>query len=133
MGCPAFDLVRLFGTCLSGRYRQLHWKELLEQFYAYLVEEVANGEMPYTLEQLNESYRRCLPLGLFFALFDILPFFDEVLKCSEEDKKEKEIDILIEKMECALDDLVVYHERNVKLREQGKVSSTSKEEKGAAS
>ncbi|CAJ0588398.1 unnamed protein product [Cylicocyclus nassatus] len=121
MGCPAFDLVRLFGTCLCGRYRQLHWEELLEEFYAYLVEEVAYGEMPYTFEQLKESYRRCLPMGLFFALFAMSFFFDEVLKCSEEDKRRKQIDILIEKMECALDDLIVYHKRNVKLREHSNV------------
>ncbi|KIH66185.1 hypothetical protein ANCDUO_03485 [Ancylostoma duodenale] len=51
MGCPANDLVRLFTTSLSGKDRQQHWEELVEQFYGYLKEEAVGLEMPYTIDQ----------------------------------------------------------------------------------
>ncbi|KIH66184.1 hypothetical protein ANCDUO_03484 [Ancylostoma duodenale] len=53
MGCPANDLVRLFTTSLSGKDRQQHWEELVEQFYGYLKEEAAGLEMPYTIDQVT--------------------------------------------------------------------------------
>ncbi|VDK76746.1 unnamed protein product [Cylicostephanus goldi] len=89
MGCPANDLVRLFGTCLSGRYRQQHWEELLQRFYEYLAEEVGNNKMPFTLDQLKESYRRVLPVGTFLVLATVAAFFDELSNCPDEDKKKE--------------------------------------------
>ncbi|VDK55956.1 unnamed protein product [Cylicostephanus goldi] len=76
LGGPAGDLTRLFGSCLSGKDRREHWKELLESFYGYLQEEVGGNEMPYTLEQLKESYRRFLPFGGFL----VLPMFGALLE-----------------------------------------------------
>ncbi|KAE9420605.1 hypothetical protein Angca_001922, partial [Angiostrongylus cantonensis] len=52
-GCPAFDLVRVMCTCLSGKDRQEQWEELLNEFYGYLKEECGNREMPYTLKQVR--------------------------------------------------------------------------------
>ncbi|VDN19398.1 unnamed protein product [Cylicostephanus goldi] len=57
MGCPASDLARVFCSCLSGKDRQEHWEELLEEFYNYLEEEIDDGRMPYSLEQV--SYDVC--------------------------------------------------------------------------
>ncbi|PIO63000.1 hypothetical protein TELCIR_15420 [Teladorsagia circumcincta] len=52
-GCAATDLVRVFCACLSGKDRQAHWEELLEDFYDYLKEEMDGRKMPYTLEQVG--------------------------------------------------------------------------------
>ncbi|KHJ88765.1 hypothetical protein OESDEN_11432 [Oesophagostomum dentatum] len=68
MGCGAEDLVRLFATCLSSSDRREHADELLEEFYAYLKEEMGNDGMPYTFEQLKKSYQLFLPLGLFLSV-----------------------------------------------------------------
>ncbi|CAB3397783.1 unnamed protein product [Caenorhabditis bovis] len=59
MGNPAEDLVKIFLSALSGNDAQNRWEELLEKFYEYFKEEVASRghELPYTLEQLKESYK----------------------------------------------------------------------------
>ena len=50
INAPAVDLVRLLGSCLSGKDRHQHWEELLETFYGYLLENLKGSAPPYTLE-----------------------------------------------------------------------------------
>ncbi|ETN71638.1 hypothetical protein NECAME_14155 [Necator americanus] len=116
MGCSAIDLVRLFCSCLSGKDRQEHWEQLLEEIYNYLREEAGDIEIPYTLDQLKESYRRFLPLGAFIVLTMIPLLIESVNKISDEEEKRKNMDAAMEKTECLLDDILHYHERNMKLR-----------------
>ncbi|KAK6040557.1 hypothetical protein COOONC_21940 [Cooperia oncophora] len=65
-GCPVTDLVRMFSACLSGKDRQAHWEELLEDFYGYL--------------------------------------------------KEEGLATIMEKTECLLDDILYFHDRNMKIK-----------------
>ncbi|EPB72377.1 hypothetical protein ANCCEY_08535 [Ancylostoma ceylanicum] len=116
LGCPAEDLVRVFSACLSGKDRQQHWEELVEVFYGYLEEEVGDMKMPYTLEQLKEAYRRFMPTGAFMIVPMIGPMFDILCKSPDEEQRKKSLDIVMEKIECLLDDLLYYHERNTRLR-----------------
>ncbi|RCN43603.1 hypothetical protein ANCCAN_10374 [Ancylostoma caninum] len=116
MGCPANDLVRLFTTSLSGKDRQQHWEELVEQFHEYLKEEAAGLEMPYTLEQIKESYRRFLPMGAFMSLPMAGHIFEIVCKNPDEEQKKKYLGIVVEKISCLLDDILYYHERKMKIR-----------------
>ncbi|PIO60552.1 hypothetical protein TELCIR_17949 [Teladorsagia circumcincta] len=88
-GCAATDLVRVFCTCLSGKDRQAHWEELLEDFYDYLKEEMDGRKMPYTLEQLKEAYRQYFPIGAFMVVPMIGPYFEMVCKSCDEDSKKK--------------------------------------------
>ncbi|KHJ75023.1 hypothetical protein OESDEN_25361 [Oesophagostomum dentatum] len=118
MGCPAGDLVRLFSTCLSGKERQRHWEELVEEFYGYLKEEVGNSRMPYTLEQLKESYKQFIPLGSFLVVTMIQPMYDTACKNPNEEQKKKIVEDINEKMECLLDDIIFYYERNLKLKRE---------------
>lgn len=115
-GCAATDLVRLFAACLSGEDRREHWEELLEDFYGYLKEEVAEKEMPYTLEQLKEAYKRFLPIGGFLIVPAIGPLFEVILKTTDEEYKKKCLETVMEKLECLLDDMFFYHDRNMKIR-----------------
>ncbi|KAE9420636.1 hypothetical protein Angca_007387, partial [Angiostrongylus cantonensis] len=115
-GCPAVDLVRLMSACLSGKDRREHWEELLEEFYGYLKEECGNREMPYTLEQLKESYRRFFPLGAFMIIPIIGPLFDIICKKQDEHQKQKSLEVVMKKTEHLLDDMLHYHERNMELR-----------------
>ena len=57
LNTPAVDLVRLLGSCLSGKDRHEHWEGLLETFYGYLLEYLKGSPPPYTLEQVWQS--RC--------------------------------------------------------------------------
>ncbi|KAL6744215.1 hypothetical protein Aduo_017173 [Ancylostoma duodenale] len=116
MGCPANDLVRVFSACLSGKDRQQHWEELVEVFYGFLKEEVGDMKMPYTLEQLKESYRRFMPTGAFMIVPMIGPMFEILCKYPDEEQKKKSLDIVTEKIECLMDDMLHYHERNTRLR-----------------
>ncbi|CAJ0588413.1 unnamed protein product [Cylicocyclus nassatus] len=115
MGCPAVDLVRLFSACLSGKDRQEHWEELVEEFYGYLKEEVGNKEMPYTLQQIKEAYLRFMPLGIFMIVTGIGPLYDVLCKNPNEEQRQKGLDLVVEKTECLLDDVFFYHERNKNL------------------
>ncbi|KAK6754531.1 hypothetical protein RB195_013496 [Necator americanus] len=113
MGCAATDLARLFASCLSGKDRREHWEELAEEFYEFLKERIGDKKMPYTLEQLKESYRRAFPLFAFMIVPFVGTLFESQCRDSE---KEKFLDIAKEKIECLLDDLLDLHERNVKLK-----------------
>ncbi|KHJ76056.1 hypothetical protein OESDEN_24325 [Oesophagostomum dentatum] len=118
MGCPSGDLVRLFSTCLSGKERQRHWEELVEDFYGFLKEEVGDGKMPYTLEQLKESYKQFIPLGSFLAVAMIQAVYKTAYNNPNEEQKKKIVEDLTEKMECLLDDIIFYYKRNLKLRRE---------------
>ncbi|VDL69482.1 unnamed protein product [Nippostrongylus brasiliensis] len=111
-GCSATDLVRVFSACLSGKDRQEKWEYLLEQFYGYLKEEVGDRKMPYTLEQLKESYRRFFPIGAFLVAPMIGPLYDAIFKSPDEDKKKKCLEIITEKTRCLVDDILDFHDRN---------------------
>ncbi|VDM63754.1 unnamed protein product [Angiostrongylus costaricensis] len=90
-GCPAFDLVRVMCACLSGKDRQEQWEELLDEFYGYLKEECGNRDMPYTLKQLKESYRRFFPLGGLMIMPMIGPLFDIICKSGDKEQNQKVI------------------------------------------
>ncbi|KAK6041627.1 hypothetical protein COOONC_20868 [Cooperia oncophora] len=112
-GCAATDLVRVLCACLSGKDRQEHWEQLLEEFYGYLKEEVSNRKMPYTLDQLKEAYRQYFPIGAFMIVPMIGPFFRDDLQGMQ---------VVMEKTECVLEDIFYFHERNMKLRKGQKVA-----------
>ncbi|KAK6014104.1 hypothetical protein OSTOST_20547 [Ostertagia ostertagi] len=90
-------LYGIFGACLSGKDRQAHWEELLEEFYGYLKEEVGDRKMPYTLEQLKEAYRQYFPIGAFMIVAVVGPFFEMVCKSSDEETKKKVPLLLLQK------------------------------------
>ncbi|PIO60325.1 hypothetical protein TELCIR_18181 [Teladorsagia circumcincta] len=115
-GCPATDLVRVFSACLSGKARQEHWEELLGDFYVYLKKEVGNEKMPYTLEQLKESYRRFFPVGAFLIIPLIGPLFECIFRNPDEEMKKKCFATIMEKTECLLDDMIHFHDRNMKIK-----------------
>ncbi|XGW06407.1 hypothetical protein V3C99_016594, partial [Haemonchus contortus] len=115
-GCAATDLVRLFATCLSGKDRRAHWEELLRVFYGYLLEEIGGGKVPYTLEQLKESYRRFFPLGGYMTVPMIGPLFEALFKNPDEEMRQKCLEIVSEKIDCILDDIFYYHDRNIRLQ-----------------
>ncbi|ETN71643.1 hypothetical protein NECAME_14160 [Necator americanus] len=118
MGSPANDLVRLFTTCLSGKDRREHWEELLEEFYGYLKEEAADLKLPYTLEQLKESCRQFMPFIGFLVVIAIGSYFELLSKDIDEEQKKKTLKVVMEKTICLLDDVLHYHDRNMKLRKE---------------
>ncbi|CAI4222745.1 unnamed protein product [Auanema sp. JU1783] len=99
---PVVDLVRAFSACLSGADRRNHHKELLSIFYDYLREEV-EGELPYTLKQLEESYDLIVPLGAFLVVPIIHPLYDYLKKARPELAEETKA-ILHEKSVALMED-----------------------------
>nr|CDJ80250.1 Uncharacterised kinase D1044.1 domain containing protein [Haemonchus contortus] len=121
-GCAGTDFVRLFVTCLSGKHRRAHWEELLEVFYGYLLEELGGSEVPYTLEQLKESYRRFFPIGGFIALTLMGTLFESLFKYSDEGLRQKCLETVCEKIDFVLDDIFHYHDRNTRIQKGEQVA-----------
>ncbi|XGW15247.1 hypothetical protein V3C99_001046 [Haemonchus contortus] len=115
-GCAGTDLVRLFATCLSGKHRRAHWEQLSEVFYGYLLEEISGRKVPYTLEQLKESYRRFFPIGGFMALSMLGSLFESRFKYPDEGLRKKCLEIVCEKIDFILDDIFYYHDRNTRIQ-----------------
>ncbi|CAI4222601.1 unnamed protein product [Auanema sp. JU1783] len=104
----ALELARTFTTCLSADDRRNHHKELLSTFYSYLREEVE--ELPYTLEQLEESYHYLLP----HATSVIVPFIDSIYNFMQAEQPELKLankSALIEKCVALMEDGVASNNR----------------------
>ncbi|XGW06416.1 hypothetical protein V3C99_016597 [Haemonchus contortus] len=114
-GCPVIDLARILCGSLSGTDRRTHWEQLLDDFYGYLKEEVGDNKMPYTIEQLKEAYRQYFPTGAFMIATFIGPHFEWVRKNSNEDLK-KDMDDVMEKTKCLLDDIFFFYNQNMEHR-----------------
>uniref|UniRef100_A0A7I4YXQ0 CHK domain-containing protein n=1 Tax=Haemonchus contortus TaxID=6289 RepID=A0A7I4YXQ0_HAECO len=117
-GCSAVDLVQISIAFLSGKDRRAHWEELLEDFYGYVQEEVGNGKMPYTLEKLKEAYRQFFPTGAFIFVPFIEPLLEIINKDKDEEHRKECYEMTLEKLECMLDDIFYYHDRNIKIRKR---------------
>uniref|UniRef100_A0A1I7XN41 CHK domain-containing protein n=1 Tax=Heterorhabditis bacteriophora TaxID=37862 RepID=A0A1I7XN41_HETBA len=113
LGCPAADLCLLFSACLSGKDRQERWEELLEDFYRYLEHEVDGEDMPFTLEQLKEAYRRLYPIIGFMLISMAGPILNVITNMSEEEEKQERLDVVMEKIEHILDDVIKYYSSDV--------------------
>ncbi|CAB04733.2 CHK kinase-like domain-containing protein [Caenorhabditis elegans] len=110
MGNPAEDLVRVFLCTLSGADRQAHWEKLLEQFYEYFLEALEDNEIPYTLDQLKESYRLYFVTGSLVMLPLYGPIAQTKLSYSKDTEHVEEYrEILTEKAEKLLEDMEHWH------------------------
>ncbi|KHJ92427.1 hypothetical protein OESDEN_07681 [Oesophagostomum dentatum] len=114
-GCAAEDLCRVFISTLSGKHRRENWERLLEEFHKYIVQ-YSKGELPFTVEQLKEAYRRMFPLaGLLLS--DI---FESIMKIatqrlSSEERTAAE-GVVHEKVLALFEDVVFFAERNRSVR-----------------
>ncbi|KAK6019008.1 hypothetical protein OSTOST_15374, partial [Ostertagia ostertagi] len=88
-GCATADIIRVMCACMSGKDRRENWEWLLEMFYSYLVEELENRNMPYTLDMLKEAFRQCFPFGAFMIVPMIGPLFQVVNKSDDVEYKTK--------------------------------------------
>lgn len=120
LGNPAGDISRLLTTNLSGADRKAHEEELLEVFYGYLKEELGDLPVPYTLEQLKEAYKRYQPIAGFLVVPMLGALFEQHLNNMNEEDKKKANDVLEEKMEVLIKDVLDMHARNVEIRKTEK-------------
>ncbi|ETN80209.1 hypothetical protein NECAME_09304 [Necator americanus] len=111
-GCPVTDIARLLCACLSAKDRRENWEYLLGKFYCFLKEEVGNHEMPYTLEQLIQAYRRFFPFGAFMVFPMIAPMFQLAKKSDDTEYNERVQKLIFEKTKGLLEDLVKFHEED---------------------
>ncbi|CCD72122.1 CHK kinase-like domain-containing protein [Caenorhabditis elegans] len=114
MGNPAEDLVRLLVSTISGADRQSHWEHILEQFYTYFTDEIGSNNAPYTLEQLKTSFKLYFPVGALTLISLFGPAVDMKLQGMESGKAENYRRIVIEKVDCLLDDVLNFHDFNKK-------------------
>ncbi|CAJ0601855.1 unnamed protein product [Cylicocyclus nassatus] len=113
-GCAAEDLARLFITTLSGKDRRENWERLLEEFHSYLMQ-YCTGELPFTLVQLKESYRRIFPLAGFF-LIEVFNFVPKMAGKGMSDAEQKAMKgIILEKTAALLEDMLHFAERKQNL------------------
>ncbi|KAK6026298.1 hypothetical protein OSTOST_07759 [Ostertagia ostertagi] len=68
---------------------------------------------------LKDAYLQFFPTGAFTLIPYIVPLFEIIPKNVHEEQKRKEyLEMVTEKMECLLEDLLHCHDRNVKSREK---------------
>ncbi|EYC12815.1 hypothetical protein Y032_0045g1105 [Ancylostoma ceylanicum] len=113
------DLTRVFISMLSGKDRRENWESLLEEFHGYIKQYCA-GPLPFTLEQLKESYRRMFPLaGLL-----LIPVYDTIAKVGirkvSEDAKLAVKTVLLEKTIALFEDILFFAKRNREVRKNVK-------------
>ncbi|EFP11112.1 hypothetical protein CRE_30986 [Caenorhabditis remanei] len=126
MGNPAEDLVRLFLSTLSGGDRQAHWERLVDQFYEYFLEALGDREVPYTIEQLKESYRHYFVTGGLIMMPMYGPIAQTKLSYSTDTENVEEYrEILTEKAEHLLEDLERWHLYSRDLTKNRKEAETS--------
>ncbi|CAJ0601790.1 unnamed protein product [Cylicocyclus nassatus] len=106
-GCSAEDLTRLFISTMSGKDRRKNWERLLGKFYEYL-QKYCIGKLPFTLDQLKESYRRMFPIAGVL----LLPTFGNV----SEENNVKMKDLLSEKKLALFEDMLFFARRNQDIR-----------------
>lgn len=110
LGNPAQDLVRLFTSTLSGSDRQFYWERLVEQFYEYFLDVLEDKDVPYTLEQLKESYKCYFVTGSLLMLPMLGPIAQVKLAEMTDPKEIEECrNVLTEKAERILDDMEHWH------------------------
>uniref|UniRef100_A0A8R1DWR3 CHK domain-containing protein n=1 Tax=Caenorhabditis japonica TaxID=281687 RepID=A0A8R1DWR3_CAEJA len=109
MGNPAEDLVRLFLSALSGADRRKYWEKLTDQFYDYFLEALGDQPIPYTLEQLKESYKLYFVTGGLVMLPMYGPIAQTKLSYSNSEDVEECREILTEKAEHLLEDIERWH------------------------
>ncbi|ETN81037.1 hypothetical protein NECAME_08791 [Necator americanus] len=114
-GCAAVDHSRLLITTLSCKDRRENWEQLLEEFHGYL-NHYCEEELPFTLEQLKESYRRLFPLAGVL----LLDVFDPVAKVASQNLPDEEKaavrSVLMEKTVALFEDMLFYAKRNREIR-----------------
>ncbi|VDK46537.1 unnamed protein product [Cylicostephanus goldi] len=125
-GCAAEDLTRLFISTMSGKDRRENWEPLLEEFYKYM-QKYCLKELPFSLDQLKESYRRMFPIAgvLLLPVFDMVAntFQLGLSKLSEDEKTQKQM-VLSEKKLALFEDILFFARRNQYVR-QDKNNSAS--------
>ncbi|CAI5454493.1 unnamed protein product [Caenorhabditis angaria] len=107
-GSPAQDLTRLFISILSAESRRgQNLDSLLEFFYANVTENLEKSDpkikIPYTLEQLQKSYRLFFPMMSSMILPGILRFSNDKLNS----------DLAREKSRGILEDVLEIHQSNL--------------------
>ncbi|CAD6197601.1 unnamed protein product [Caenorhabditis auriculariae] len=111
-GCPGIDLVRLFCGVLSGEERRARANEYIERFYEFLREELGDdSRLPYSLEQLRESYHRQFALAAFIVCGSIAVVGEMIVEKSDDPKVAKEV--LFEKQKCLIEDIVKEMDRSL--------------------
>ncbi|EYC12832.1 hypothetical protein Y032_0045g1113 [Ancylostoma ceylanicum] len=118
-GCAAEDLTRVFISVLSGKDRREHWERLLEEFHGY-IKQFCAGQLPFTLDQLKESYRRMFPLAGIL----LIPVYDSIAKVAirkvSEDAKSAVKTVLLEKTIALFEDMLFFANRNRDVRKNVK-------------
>ncbi|CAB3396939.1 unnamed protein product [Caenorhabditis bovis] len=111
MGSPGQDIARLFASCLTKNDRREKRDHLLKVFYEEFVKEIGDRGVPYTFDQLVQSYELFFPTMGFIAIPNSMQFFD-FTKLSENEKAML-LDSVLDKMIGLLDDVLETHRRNL--------------------
>ncbi|VDM77965.1 unnamed protein product [Strongylus vulgaris] len=100
---------------MNGKDRRENWERLLEQFFGYIID-YCKRELPFTLDQLKESYRRMFPMAGVL----LLPVFESVanigLRNLSEAERTEMINVLSEKKLALFEDLLFFAKRNQVIR-----------------
>ncbi|CAD6187027.1 unnamed protein product [Caenorhabditis auriculariae] len=123
-GNPAEDLVRVFVSTLSGTDRRQHWEWLVEKFYGYLEQKLDGSPVPYTLDQLKESYKRFFVFGAVIMAGIFGPVAETALQNRDDDGHEERREVISEKVQALLEDTVKYHLRNLEIHPERRTEKT---------
>ncbi|CAB63233.1 CHK kinase-like domain-containing protein [Caenorhabditis elegans] len=106
LSSPGLDVGCLTVTCLSKKDRRTVQSEILDRYYKSFVKSLKTpNSIPYTREQLEDSYELCFPASVILMLPFILSFS---VKLGENINEES-----VEKMAGLIEDLVTVHNSNL--------------------
>ncbi|CAP39909.1 Protein CBG23052 [Caenorhabditis briggsae] len=108
---PAQDVGRLFASCLSTKDRREKVDFLLEEYYKTFVKELDGMEVPYTLQNLKDSYQVYFPLMSSMVLPGIAPLLEHAHVSEEYREAMKEV--AMAKMVGLLEDVISTHESSI--------------------
>uniref|UniRef100_A0A1I7TSC2 CHK domain-containing protein n=1 Tax=Caenorhabditis tropicalis TaxID=1561998 RepID=A0A1I7TSC2_9PELO len=108
---PAQDVGRLFASCLSTKDRREKADFLLEEYYKTFVKELDGMEVPYTLQNLKDSYQVFFPLMSCMVLPGIAPLLEHAHVSEEYRESMKQV--ALDKMIGLLEDIITTHECSI--------------------
>lgn len=108
---PAQDVGRLFASCLSTKDRREKVNFLLEEYYRTFVKELDGMDVPYTLQNLKDSYDVYFPLMSCMVLPGIAPMLEHAHVSEEYRASMKEV--AMAKMVGLLEDVITTHESSI--------------------
>uniref|UniRef100_A0A1I7X7U2 (-)-germacrene D synthase n=1 Tax=Heterorhabditis bacteriophora TaxID=37862 RepID=A0A1I7X7U2_HETBA len=109
-GMLATDITRLLNTSTSPEDRRLNWKNYLKVYYDEMIRVLNGSSAPFSLEQLELTYRIVYPRVASFLIPALFALFHSTMKIFKGNEGTGARKILLEKIVSIYEDIIDHHE-----------------------